>query len=225
MPTHTQKKKIQHQINTGGSNHRGKSTPWPLSLKYEWQTPRAHKKHTIWSLNSCTNPHCSFASSPTVLGVHDLHSLEQSAVWPGVKYWLTVPFTFANLQRLQTFTNSYFTHYPSIFSELSRLILWSSSAITTVSCFFLSFVIVFVVIEPILSNANWKSKGKWLIINQCLAKEIIKLSRTTPTIKIIYRASELEILLHCGLPNNLSSFFSLSKLLTTVTRHLHRLID
>jgi len=166
------KKTFQHQINTGGSNHRGKSTPWPLSLKYEWQTPRAHKKHTIWSLNSCTNPHCSFASSPTVLGVHDLHSLEQSTLTRC--QILTVPFTFAKPTRLKTLTNSYFTHYPSIFSELSRLILWSSSAITTVSCFFLSFVIVFVVIEPILSNANWKSKGKWLIINQCLAKEIIK---------------------------------------------------
>jgi len=148
------KKTFQHQINTGGSNHRGKSTPWPLSLKYEWQTPRAHKKHTIWSLNSCTNPHCSFASSPTVLGVHDLHSLEQSTLTRC--QILTVPFTFAKPTRLKTLTNSYFTHYPSIFSELSRLILWSSSAITTVSCFFLSFVIVFVVIEPILSNANWK---------------------------------------------------------------------
>jgi hypothetical protein len=39
-------------------------------------------------------------------------------------------------------------------SEFNRLVLWSRSAMTTVSCFFLSFVIVFVVMDPILSNAN-----------------------------------------------------------------------
>lgn len=45
-------------------------------------------------------------------------------------------------------------YYPFVFRVLSRLCLWSSSAITAGSCFFLSFVIVFAVIEPILSKAT-----------------------------------------------------------------------
>lgn len=46
----------------------------------------------------------------------------------------------------------------SILREFSRLILWSSSFITSGSCFFLCFDMVFVVMEPILSNATCKHK-------------------------------------------------------------------
>lgn len=42
----------------------------------------------------------------------------------------------------------------STLSEFSRLNLWSSSAITAGSCFFLCFDILLVVIDPILSNAT-----------------------------------------------------------------------
>lgn len=45
-------------------------------------------------------------------------------------------------------------YFPSIFNEFNRLSLWSSSAITAGSCFFLCFDIVLVVIEPIWSKAT-----------------------------------------------------------------------
>lgn len=53
---------------------------------------------------------------------------------------------------------------PVSLRELSLLSLWSSSAITAGSCFFLCFEIVFVVIDPIFSNATYKKKqGIWIL--------------------------------------------------------------
>lgn len=75
-------------------------------------------------------------------------------------------------------------YFSSIFKEFSRLSRWSSSAMTAGSCFFLCFVIVFVVIEPILSKATWQTmKGialffGWIIKDQGILLERILYSQT-----------------------------------------------
>lgn len=89
---------------------------------------------------------------------------EQRNSTKGFSSFKRIQHTFYSLI-LSRLTRRYF---PSIFNEFNRLSLWSSSAITAGSCFFLCFDIVLVVIEPIWSkatcemgkNVNKKKTGK-----------------------------------------------------------------
>jgi TM2 domain-containing membrane protein YozV len=87
---------------------------------------------------------------------------------------------------------------------------------TTVSCFFLSFVIVFVVIEPILSNANWKSVKD----HQPMLGKIFK--------NIIYSISYTGHILSYGILfvifPTICPFLLFIKILAAAS-HLHRLVN
>ena len=74
--------------------------------------------------------------------------------WTPSLYTLWLTHLLTN-QHLFPFVHVFF---PVSLRELSLLSLWSSSAITAGSCFFLCLDIVLVVIDPIFSNATYNNK-------------------------------------------------------------------